>query len=124
MPEPLSATASGAASVGFLALLVGALGPVAADVMLVVISALAGCFIALSGMKGQTIMQSVGFVVIGVSVSLVLAWGATNFVTSLVPQLNGPYTPAIIAMMIGFMGNQMPSIFSAIVAKIKGKAGI
>jgi hypothetical protein len=42
----------------------------------------------------------------------------------LVPQLNGPYTPAIIAMMIGFMGNQMPSIFSAIVAKIKGKAGI
>lgn len=124
MAEPISTTATGAASVGFLALLIGAIGPVAADVMLVVISALAGCFIALSSMKGQTVMQSIGFIVIGVSVSLVLSWGATSFVTGLVPQLDGPYTPAIIAMMIGFMGNQMPAIFGAVSNKIKSKLGL
>ena len=124
MPEPVSTTATGAVSVGFLALLIGALGPVAADVMLVVISALAGCFIALSSMKGQTVLQSIGFVVIGVTVALVLSWAATSLVTSLVPGLDSAYTPALIAMFIGFMGNQLPALFAAIVAKLKGKAGL
>ena len=124
MTEPVSTTAAGAASVGFLALLIGAIGPVAADVMLVVISALAGCFIALSSMKGQTAMQSIGFIVIGVTVALVLSWAATGIVTSLVPGLNSAYTPALIAMGIGFMANQLPSLFAAIVAKVKGKAGL
>lgn len=124
MAEPISTTATGAASVGFLALLIGAIGPVAADVMLVVISALAGCFIAMSGMKGQTVLQSIGFVVIGVIVALVLSWAVTGIVTSLVPGLNSAYTPALIAMGIGFMANQLPGLFAAIAAKLKGKAGL
>jgi hypothetical protein len=124
MAEPISTTAAGAVSVGFLALLIGAIGPVAADVMLVVISALAGCFIAMSSMKGQTVIQSIGFIVIGVTVALVLSWAATGIVTSLVPGLNSAYTPALIAMGIGFMANQLPSLFAAIVAKVKGKAGL
>lgn len=124
MTEPVSTTAAGAASVGFLALLIGAIGPVAADVMLVVISALAGCFIAMSGMKGQTVLQSVGFVVIGVIVALVLSWAVTGIVTSLVPGLNSAYTPALIAMGIGFMANQLPGLFASIAAKLKGKAGL
>jgi hypothetical protein len=124
MTEPVSTTAAGAVSVGFLALLIGAIGPVAADVMLVVISALAGCFIALSSMKGQSVMQSIGFVVIGVTVALVLSWAATNLVTSLVPGLNSAYTPALIAMFIGFLSNQLPTLFAAIVAKVKAKLGL
>lgn len=124
MPEPVSTTTTGAASVGFLALLIGAFGPVAADVMLVVISALAGCFIALSNVKNQSVMQSVGFVVIGVVVSLVLSWGAMNAVVSIIPQLNTPYTPSMIAMSIGFMSNQLPGLFGALAAKIKTKLGL
>ena len=124
MPEPISTTTTGAASVGFLALLIGAFGPVAADVMLVVISALAGCFIALSSTKNQSVLQSVGFVVIGVTVSLVLSWGAMNMVVSVIPQLNTPYTPSIIAMGIGFMSNQLPALFAALSGKFKAKIGI
>lgn len=124
MAEPISTTTTGAASVGFLALLIGAFGPVAADVMLVVISALAGCFIALSSAKNQSVLQSIGFVVIGVTVSLVLSWGAMNLVVSVIPQLNTPYTPSMIAMSIGFMSNQLPSIFGALSSKIKAKFGI
>lgn len=124
MPEPISTTTTGAASVGFLALLIGAFGPVAADVMLVVISALAGCFIALSSTKNQSVLQSIGFVVIGVTVSLVLSWGAMNMVVSVIPQLNTPYTPSIIAMGIGFMSNQLPALFSALSGKFKAKIGI
>lgn len=124
MPEPVSTTTTGAASVGFLALLIGAFGPVAADVMLVVISALAGCFIALSSTKNQSVLQSIGFVVIGVTVSLVLSWGAMNMVVSVIPQLNTPYTPSIIAMGIGFMSNQLPALFSALSGKFKAKIGI
>ncbi len=124
MPEPVSTTTTGAASVGFLALLIGAFGPVAADVMLVVISALAGCFIALSSTKNQSVLQSIGFVVIGVTVSLVLSWGAMNMVVSVIPQLNTPYTPSIIAMGIGFMSNQLPALFAALSGKFKAKIGI
>jgi hypothetical protein len=124
MPEPLSTTASGAASVGFLALLIGAFGPVAADVMLVIISALAGCFIALSSSRNQSVLQSVGFVLIGVTVSLVLSWGTMNLVVSIIPQLNTPYTPSIIAMGIGFMSNQLPGMFGALSSKVKAKLGI
>lgn len=124
MPEPVSTTTTGAASVGFLALLIGAFGPVAADVMLVVISALAGCFIALSSTKNQSVLQSIGFVVIGVTVSLVLSWGAMNMVVSIIPQLNTPYTPSIIAMGIGFMSNQLPALFAALSGKFKAKIGI
>lgn len=124
MIEPVSPTVGGAASVGFLALLVGAFGPVAADVMLVVISALAGCFIALSSTKSQSVLQSVGFVVIGVTVSLILSWGVMNLVVSIIPQLNTPYTPSLIAMGIGFMSNQLPALFAALAVKFKNKIGI
>jgi predicted neutral ceramidase superfamily lipid hydrolase len=124
MAEPISTTATGAVSVGFLALLIGAVGPVAADVMLVVISALAGCFIALSSAKNQSLIQSIGFVFIGVVVSLVLSWGTMNLIVSIIPQLNTPYTPSIIAMGIGFMSNQLPALFGALAAKFKAKIGV
>ena len=124
MAEPISTTATGAVSVGFLALLIGAVGPIAADVMLVVISALAGCFIALSSAKNQSIIQSIGFVFIGVVVSLVLSWGTMNLIVSIIPQLNTPYTPSIIAMGIGFMSNQLPALFGALAAKFKAKIGV
>lgn len=124
MPEPISTTTTGAASVGFLALLIGAFGPVAADVMLVVIAALAGCFIRLSEKKGLSVWQSITFVITGVTVSLVLAWGLTNIVTSFLPALNGAYTPAIIAMAIGFMSNELPSLFGSVATKIKEKLGL
>jgi hypothetical protein len=124
MAEPISTTAAGAASVGFLALLIGAIGPVAADVMLVVISALAGCFIAMSSMKSQTVMRSIGFIVIGVTVALVLSWAVTSMVARLVPGLDSAYTPALIAMFIGFLANQLPAIFTQVIDKIKGKAGM
>lgn len=124
MAEPISTTATGAASVGFLALLIGAFGPVAADVMLVVIAALAGCFIALAEKKGLTVIQSIGFVLIGVSVSLVLSWAATSIVASWVPGLNSAYTPAIIAMGIGFLSNRFPAIFEGLWNKVKAKIGI
>lgn len=124
MAEPISTTTTGAASMGFLALLIGAFGPVAADVMLVVISALAGCFIALSSTKNQSVLQSIGFIFIGVTVSLVLSWGTMNLVVSIIPQLNTPYTPSLIAMSIGFMSNQLPALFGALAAKAKAKLGL
>ena len=125
MPEPISTTTGGvAASVGLMALLIGAFGPIAADVMMVVISALAGCFIALSALKGKTISQSIGFIVLGVSVSLVLSWALSSILVSWMPGMDGPYTPSVIAMLIGFSSNRLPKIFNALVDKAESKAGI
>lgn len=119
-----SSTGGGPVAVGFMALLIGAFGPVAADVMLVVISALAGCFIALSGVRKANILEAVGFVILGVTVSLVLAWALAGLVTSYVPSLAGPYLPSVIAMFIGFLSNRLPTIFNAIVNKAEEKVGI
>lgn len=110
--ESSTATATGA--VGLTALLVGSYGQVAADVMLVVISALAGCVIALSALKERRVMQSILFVFIGVSVALIASWALTDFVATYAKPLYGPYTPSIIAMFIGFLSNRMPKILDSV----------
>jgi hypothetical protein len=47
-----------------------------------------------------------------------------NAVVSVLPVLNTPYTPSMIAMSIGFMSNQLPGLFSALATKIKEKLGL
>jgi hypothetical protein len=126
MTDPIATTAAVSApvSVGLMALLIGAFGPVAADVMLVVLSALAGCFVALSSVKSKSIFQALGFIALGVLVSLILSWAIVGVVVSFVPSLSGPYAPSIIAMAIGFCSNRLPRIFDAVLQKIENKTGV
>jgi hypothetical protein len=124
MAEPTISSVAAGGSVGIMALLIGAVGPVAADVMMVVVSAIAGCFIALSSMKEQSLLKSIGFVLMGVTVALVFAWALAVFFSGLFPSLAGPYFPSIIAMFIGFLSNRLPEIFNAVVEKVTQALGI
>lgn len=119
MPEPTTTTGA-AAYVGLAALLVGAFGPVAADVMMVVLAALAGCYVALSAVPYTSAWEVIRFMVMSVVFSLLLAWALTGVATSVVPSLTGPYTPSLIAMAIGFMSNRLPEMFNGI-AKVVSK---
>jgi hypothetical protein len=58
---------------------------------------------------------------IGLIVSLVLAWALTGLVISYIPALAGPYTPSVIAMSIGFLSDRLPSIFNKIFDKFSKK---
>lgn len=120
MAEPVStATASAATQVGLAALLVGAFGSVGADVMMVVLSAIAGCFIALSNDKPpKKILGAIFFIIKGVTLSLVLAWAVSSLAINIIPALNSPYAPAIVAFVIGFSGDKLPVIVTNALKKV------
>lgn len=121
MPEPISTTASATAAtqVGLAALLVGALGNVGADVMMVILSAIAGCFISLSNDKPPKEMGSaLFFIVKGILLSLVLAWAISSVASYIIPALESPYAPAIVAFVIGFSGDKLPALVNNILTKV------
>jgi hypothetical protein len=124
MAEPTISSVTVGGSVGIMALLIGSVGPVAADVMMVVISAIAGCYIALSSMQAQTLLRSLGFVLTGVAASLVFAWALAGFLTGMFPSLGGPYLPSIIAMFTGFLTNRLPEIFNTVFDKLLTTVGL
>jgi hypothetical protein len=120
MAEPVSttATASAASQVGLAALLVGAFGAVGADVMMVVLSAIAGCFISLSNDKPpKTFLPALFFIVKGITLSLVMAWAVSAVASNIIPSLNSPYSPAIVAFVIGFSGDKLPTMINSILKK-------
>lgn len=124
MAEPTISSVAAGGSVGIMALLIGAVGPVAADVMMVVVSAIAGCFIALSSINERSVWRSIGFVLSGVTASLVFAWSLAGVLSEVVPALSGPYVPSIIAMFTGFLSNRLPEIFNAVFEKLLQKLGV
>ena len=122
--EPTTTAASAgyaSTSVGFMALMVGLLGDIGADVMLVVLAALSGCIIALSGEDKNSVLNTIKFLIISVSVSLLSAWLLTDLASAQIQALKTPYTPSIIAMFIGFSSNKLPTILSAVLGKFSNR---
>lgn len=110
MAEPISTTTVGATSIGITALLIGWIGPVGADVMMVVMSAMAGCVVAMSGVNSRTPIQAIKFISAGVLLSLVLAWASAELISQKVPEFSGPYAPSIVAFIIGAAFEYLPLI--------------
>lgn len=119
MPEPISTTASGAyVSAGIMALLVGWLGDIGADVMMVSLSALTGCFIALSNQHSeQPLGKNFLFIFTGLSVSLITAWSIAGLIAQMFPMLSGAYLPSIIAIFIGFLSNRLSDVMRLLVGR-------
>ena len=122
MPEPVSTTTAGASvSVGLMALLIGAFGPVAADVMLVVFCALAGCSVALSANKKATFGAAVKFILTGLCVSLALSWALSSLLISYLPSYNSPYTPSVIAFLLSFGSDQISDVLNRLINRAEQK---
>lgn len=129
MAEPISSTTAASsvsgASFGLLALLVGAVGPVAADVMMVIMSAIAGCMVALSGLSTNTIKESVFFLFQSIFLSLLFAWLTASLLVPYLPDaLNTPSLPSIVAFCIGFLSKRLPAILNDFTNKTLEKAGV
>ncbi len=123
--EPTTTASAGvihaASSVGFMALLIGLLGEVGADVVMVMLASSVGCIIALSGTNTTSFLSAVKYMVISVIASSVLAWALTGLLTSYIPSLSSQYTPSLIAMFIGFTSDRLPKIFNKIVSYFEAK---
>jgi len=109
--EPATSTASAtAASVGLAALLAGAFGNVAADVMMVVLASIAGAYISLSGASTGGYWRPLQFMFGAVLTSLVLAWALAFVAGRLTPAFDSPYTPTVIAFLIGSNAKRLRKI--------------
>lgn len=115
MIEPVTTGTAGAAvSVGLTAIFIGWFGAVGADVMMVVLSAIAGSSIALTGQM-KNFKESIFFVFKGVFLALVLSWSIGALLSLYFPSLNSPYLPSIIALSLGFLADRLSYMLNRIV---------
>ncbi len=108
--EPATPAATAAASVGLAALLAGAFGQVAADVMMVFLASIAGTVIALSGADSTSALQAVRFFFSAICTALTLSWAIASVVSGMHPSLASAYTPTIIAFVIGTQSTRLGEI--------------
>jgi hypothetical protein len=128
MSDPFATPAAGAAAVstGFLALLIGQFGEVGADVMMVVLAALAGCFIALSGIQEKSITRISMRLTLSLLLALIFSWAATSALSTVIPFLHTPYTASMVALLIGYAtgSDRISKIIGGALSKVEEKAGI
>lgn len=102
MAEPVSTTSTAVMAVGLSTILVGWIGPVAAEFTMVTLAALAGCAIALSHVdQPRTFFAALRYVLLGLGVALVMSSIFAGLVGSVFPIMNTPYSSAMAAFVIG-----------------------
>ena len=130
MPEPVITTtgAIGTASastfsVGLTTLFIGWFGSAGAEVMMLILSAIAGCSIGLSG-QNKNYVESILFIVRGILLSVVLAKALSFTIVTWYPSVDSPFLPTIIAFLLGFSVDNIPmyirGTLTFLVQKVKG----
>lgn len=130
MPEPVITTtgAIGTASastfsVGLVTLFVGWFGSAGAEVMMLILSAIAGCSIGLSG-QNKNYVESILFIVRGILLSVVLAKALSFTIITWYPSVDSPFLPTVIAFLLGFSVDSIPmyirGTLAFLVQKVKG----
>ena len=130
MPEPVITTtgAIGTASastfsVGLTTLFIGWFGSAGAEVMMLILSAIAGCSIGLSG-QNKNYVESILFIIRGILLSVVLAKALSFTIVTWYPSVDSPFLPTIIAFLLGFSVDNIPmyirGTLTFLVQKVKG----
>lgn len=103
---------------GIMVYVSGLLGPVAADIAMVVGASLVGVLVATqeSKLKGLLILKNA---VIGILTALALSWGISHIVLYVSPSLNTPYLPSIFAFIIGLKNETLSKTFNSVLSKFK-----
>lgn len=130
MPEPVITTtgAIGTASastfsVGLTTLFIGWFGSAGAEVMMLILSAIAGCSIGLSG-QNKNYVESILFIIRGILLSVVLAKALSFTIVTWYPSVDSPFLPTVIAFLLGFSVDNIPmyirGTLAFLVQKVKG----
>ena len=102
-----SGTTSSVISVGLTTLFIGWFGSAGAEVMMLVLSAIAGCSIGLSG-QNKTYIESILFIIRGILLSVVLAKALSFTIITWYPAMDSPFLPTVIAFLLGFSVDSIP----------------
>jgi hypothetical protein len=128
MSDPITApaTAAAAVSTGFLALLIGWFGEIGADVMMVVLAALAGCYIALSSIHEKSVTRIALRLTMSLVLALIFSWALTSALSAVIPFLHTPYTSSMVALLIGYAtgSDRISKIVGGALSKVEEKTGI
>ena len=130
MPEPVITTtgAIGTASastfsVGLTTLFIGWFGSAGAEVMMLILSAIAGCSIGLSG-QNKNYVESILFIIRGILLSVVLAKALSFTIVAWYPSVDSPFLPTVIAFLLGFSVDSIPvyirGTLTFLAQKVKG----
>lgn len=130
MPEPvitttgaISTASASTFSVGLTTLFIGWFGSAGAEVMMLILSAIAGCSIGLSG-QNKNYVESILFILRGILLSVVLAKALSFTIVTWYPSVDSPFLPTIIAFLLGFSVDNIPmyirGTLAFLVQKVKG----
>ena len=130
MPEPVitagaitTTTATSTFSVGLATLFVGWFGSAGAEVMMLILAAIAGCSIGLSG-QNKNYVESILFILRGILLSVVLAKALSFTIVTWYPSVDSPFLPTVIAFLLGFSVDSIPmyirGTLAFLVQKVKG----
>ena len=130
MPEPVITTtgtigtaSASTFSVGLTTLFIGWFGSAGAEVMMLILSAIAGCSIGLSG-QNKNYVESVLFIIRGILLSVVLAKALSFTIVTWYPSVDSPFLPTVIAFLLGFSVDSIPmyirGTLAFLVQKVKG----
>jgi arginine exporter protein ArgO len=84
----------------------------------------AGTFIGMAGSRTNTARTAAVFLLGALMTSLVLAWALASVVASVHPALASPYTPTIIAFLIGANASRLRKYAEQISSRIDEKLGV
>lgn len=130
MPEPvitttgaISTVSASTVSVGLTTLFIGWFGNAGAEVMMLILSAIAGCSIGLSG-QNKNYVESILFIIRGILLSVVLAKALSFTIVAWYPSVDSPFLPTVIAFLLGFSVDSIPmyirGTLAFLVQKVKG----
>ena len=130
MPEPVITTtgvigtaSASTLSVGLTTLCIGWFGSAGAEVMMLILSAIAGCSIGLSG-QNKNYVESILFIIRGILLSVVLAKALSFTIVTWYPSVDSPFLPTVIAFLLGFSVDSIPmyirGTLAFLVQKVKG----
>lgn len=118
-----SGTTTSVISVGLTTLFIGWFGSAGAEVMMLILSAIAGCSIGLSG-QNKNYVESILFIIRGILLSVVLAKALSFTIVTWYPSVDSPFLPTIIAFLLGFSVDSIPmyirGTLAFLVQKVKG----
>lgn len=123
MPEPvtttttvaISSSASGVLSVGLSTLFIGWFGQAGAEVMMIILAAIAGCSVGLSG-QNKSYTESIVFILRGVLVSVVLAKAISFGLVQYYPALDNQFLPSTVAFLLGFSVDKLPAYLTGVIS--------
>jgi len=108
-----------------MALLTGWFGVQGANVTMVLMAAVIGCFFAMqSAPKDERWGSTAGFMLCGIGIAFLCSWMGASIVVQYIPVFDRPELPAMIALAIGVLSRRIPRFINGLATKGEKQLGV